>query len=248
MDKVEYRIRADEIKALSWYNSDPHISADEAIGTAQSIIDFLDQGHQTKAAAPRTISGFKPVTRARMTKAGEDLGALPGVEAVDFPHEKVKYSNFNDVYVGGNQTYTVPASVPSTAAALYDTSKTKVDEKTLTSSDWNDIARKLKEPSGNQSGSKGGDFAFIQNNNESADNGHWMLLVGFSLISVSLIGFVTLIVRASKRKKAAVANSYRMSNSAYVQRDRRSYDDDFDIKPKKAKKSKKSKSGGTRYR
>ena len=75
-----------------------------------------------------------------------------------------------------------------------------------------------------------------------------MLLVGFSLISVSLIGFVTLIVRASKRKKAAVANSYRMSNSAYVQRDRRSYDDDFDIKPKKAKKSKKSKSGGTRYR
>ena len=65
-------LTADEIKALSWYNSDPHISADEAIGTAQSIIDFLDQGHQTKAAAPRTISGFKPVTRARMTKAGED--------------------------------------------------------------------------------------------------------------------------------------------------------------------------------
>ena len=65
-------LTADEIKALSWYEADPHISTDEATMTAQSIIRFLDQDHRTKAAAPRTISCVKPITRAKMTKAGED--------------------------------------------------------------------------------------------------------------------------------------------------------------------------------
>lgn len=65
-------LTADEIKALSWYEADPHISTDEATLTAQSIIQFLDDGHRTKSAAPRTISSVKPVTRARLTKAGED--------------------------------------------------------------------------------------------------------------------------------------------------------------------------------
>lgn len=65
-------LTADEIKALSWYNSDPRISPDEATATAQSIIRFLDEGHRTKASAPRTISGFKPVTRAKMTRSGQE--------------------------------------------------------------------------------------------------------------------------------------------------------------------------------
>jgi len=67
-------LTADEVKALSWYNTDPHISADEATMTARSIIRFLDEGNQTKAAAPRTISDVKPVTRERMTKSGEYAG------------------------------------------------------------------------------------------------------------------------------------------------------------------------------
>ncbi len=33
------------------------------------------------------------------TKAGDDLGALPGVEAVDFPYEKIRMSSFNDPYL-----------------------------------------------------------------------------------------------------------------------------------------------------
>ena len=35
-------LTADEIKALSWYKTDPRIKADEATLTAQSIIQFLD--------------------------------------------------------------------------------------------------------------------------------------------------------------------------------------------------------------
>ncbi len=66
-------LTADEIRALSWYNTDPRISPDEATETAQSIIRLLDEGHQTKASAPRSISGFKPVTRAKMTKSGDEI-------------------------------------------------------------------------------------------------------------------------------------------------------------------------------
>lgn len=65
-------LTADELKALSWYNADPRISADEATVTAQSIIQFLDAGNQTKAAAPRSISAVKPVTRAKKTKSADD--------------------------------------------------------------------------------------------------------------------------------------------------------------------------------
>jgi hypothetical protein len=65
-------LTADEIKALSWYKTDPRIKADEATLTAQSIIQFLDEQHRTKAAAPRTISGIKPVTRAKMTRSGDE--------------------------------------------------------------------------------------------------------------------------------------------------------------------------------
>lgn len=65
-------LTADELKALSWYNADPRISADEATANAQSIIRFLDEGHKTKASAPRTISGIQPVTRSKMTKSGDE--------------------------------------------------------------------------------------------------------------------------------------------------------------------------------
>ena len=41
-----------------------------------------------------------------------------------------QYSDPDDVYVGGDQTYVPPASTPSTTAALYDTSKEKVYDKT----------------------------------------------------------------------------------------------------------------------
>ena len=148
-------------------------------------------------------------------------------------------------------------SVPSTTAALYDTSKSRIDDKTLTYSDWDDIAKKLREPENNKNADKSGDFAFIQKNTDVSDNGHWMLLVGFTLIALSLIGFIYLIVNASRRKRAAVANSYRAPGNPYAQtsgpRYRREepqdYVDDFGAETaKKPKKSKKSKNSGRRYR
>ena len=65
-------LTADELKALSWYGTDPRISADEATQRALSLIQFLDQDQRTRAAAPRTISGLQPVTRSKTTRAGED--------------------------------------------------------------------------------------------------------------------------------------------------------------------------------
>lgn len=65
-------LTTDELKALSWYKTNPRISADEATANAQSIIQFLDAGNQTKAAAPRSISTVKPVTRAKKTKSADD--------------------------------------------------------------------------------------------------------------------------------------------------------------------------------
>lgn len=114
-----------------------------------------------------------------------------------------RYSNSSEIYVGGDQTYTPPVTVPETTAALYDTSSTKVDNRTLTNSDWKDIQAKLTEASNNANAKDAdtGDFAFIQKNTEVEDNGHWMLILGFALIILSVIGFVILIAHAGERKR-----------------------------------------------
>lgn len=114
-----------------------------------------------------------------------------------------RYSNSSDIYVGGDQTYTPPVTIPETTAALYDTSTAKIDNQTLTGNDWKEIQAKLTEAS-NNANSKDvdtGDFAFIQKNTEVEDNGHWMLILGFALIILSVIGFVILIARAGERKR-----------------------------------------------
>ena len=122
-----------------------------------------------------------------------------------------RYSNSSEIYVGGNQTYTPPVTVPETTAALYDTSSTKVDNRTLTNSDWKDIQAKLTEASNNANAKDAdtGDFAFIQKNTEVEDNGHWMLILGFALIILSVIGFVILIAHAGERKRVPAYNGSR---------------------------------------
>jgi hypothetical protein len=122
-----------------------------------------------------------------------------------------RYSNSSEIYVGGDQTYTPPVTVPETTAALYDTSSTKVDNRTLTNSDWKDIQAKLTEASNNANAKDAdtGDFAFIQKNTEVEDNGHWMLILGFALIILSVIGFVILIAHAGERKRVPVYSSSR---------------------------------------
>ena len=172
-----------------------------------------------------------------------------------YDSEGRRYDNPSDVYVGGNQTYIPPSVTPSTTAALYDTSKTKIDDSTLSNSDWADIKNRLANPENASKAADSGDFAFIQNNTSTADNGHWMLILGFSLIALSIAGFIYLIsASVSRRKRAALARSgaggtsqaTRYAENPYKQKDE--YSDDFGTEkspkaPKAEKKSKKSKNG-----
>ena len=146
-----------------------------------------------------------------------------------------EYSNPSQIYVGGDQTYNPPPSVPATTAALYDTSKSNVDGSTLTSNDWKDIQNRLRD-----------------------------LVLGFALIILSITGFITLIAGAGRRKKAAVRRStgtgYVPAKSGSEPRSRYSDDfgsdaDDSDTavvaeveEPVKPAKTEKRRKGGTRYR
>lgn len=155
-----------------------------------------------------------------------------------------EYNSPDDIYVGGDQTYTPPASTPSTTAALYDTTSTKIDNQTLTGNDWKDIQKKLTESSNSTKNSDSGDFAFIQKNTSTEDNGHWMLIVGFALILLSVIGFITLIARAGRNKKTVPAVRTTAAKSRYR------YDDDYDdysAEVEEEQTSKRSKNG-RRYR
>ena len=174
-----------------------------------------------------------------------------------------EYSNPSQIYVGGDQTYNPPPSVPATTAALYDTSKSNVDGSTLTSNDWKDIQNRLRD-SNSTKNSDSGDFAFIQKNTSTEDNGHWMLVLGFALIILSITGFITLIAGAGRRRKAAVRRStgtgYVPAKSGSEPRSRYSDDfgsdaDDSDTavvaeveEPVKPAKTEKRRKGGTRYR
>ncbi len=66
-----------------------------------------------------------------------------------------RYSNSSDIYVGGDQTYTPPVTIPETTAALYDTSTAKIDNQTLTGNDWKEIQAKLTEASNNANSKDG---------------------------------------------------------------------------------------------
>lgn len=141
-----------------------------------------------------------------------------------------EYSNPEDMYVGGDQTYTPPVSTPSTTAALYDTANTRVDENTLSNSDWADISKKLRTANAAPV-NDAGDFAFIQKNTDTGDNGHWMLILGFTLITLGIIGFIYLVAKAGSRKRALAHYTAEPDQTAQQPRyrtDEEGYGDDFD--------------------
>ena len=129
----------------------------------------------------------------------------------EYDYEGERSANGDILYVGGDQTYVPPETIPSTTAAIYDTSKVKVDENTLTNSDWADIKAKLTASNNAPNNSDAGDFAFIQQNTSVEDNGHWMLYLGFTLIGLGIIGFIFLILKASERRKMLAAATSRES-------------------------------------
>lgn len=62
----------DEIEALALFYSGNHIPVEEATCSAQSLMEFLDSEKLTRSTPSRSISSMKPVTRARLTKSGEE--------------------------------------------------------------------------------------------------------------------------------------------------------------------------------
>lgn len=152
------------------------------------------------------------------------------------------YTDQNEVYVGGGQTYEPPAAT-APSAALYKTDG-KVDENTMSEGDWGDIARRLKNSDGsNDDGAA--DFAAIQNNTASGDNGHWMIIAGIACLLLSLTGFVYFIVSGIMRRRALKAPVQAASASQPRYRANDDYDDGFKSEPKPKKTSGK---GGRRYK
>lgn len=116
-------------------------------------------------------------------------------------------------YLGGGQTYVEPENI-APSASLYDVNGS-ISDKTLNSGDWSDIAERLKNAS--SSADDGDDFAYIQNNNSTTDNGNWMLIVSvlcFVLSAAGILYFIVLTVQSKKTSKYAVAsNSGRTAKS-----------------------------------
>ena len=80
----------------------PRTKAFDAIGIERIERVFPDAGvfeERHRAAGLHRWYRVSYDPSVPQTKAGDDLSTLPGVEAVDFPHEKVKFSNFNDPYL-----------------------------------------------------------------------------------------------------------------------------------------------------
>ena len=147
------------------------------------------------------------------------------------------YSNQDDVYVGGGQSYQPPVSTAPTAQ-LYDTDK-KVDVNELSKNDWGDIANMLKN-TGSADGD-GDDFAFIQKNTSKNDNGHWIIIGGLLCILLSITGFVYLIAsKIRRRKKIREGNITKTTDpqkKAGARRANDDYDDGYGSKKTPAKQA-----------
>ncbi len=154
------------------------------------------------------------------------------------------FSSPEEVYVGGGQSYQPPQST-APSAALYETKNKKIDDNTLSSNDWGDIASKLKNAGNTVADDDGsGDFTFIQQNTAKEDNGHWIIIVGAACLLLSLIGFIYLIASAiSRRRKLKGAMAAGGSQGGYYRAN-----DDYDDGYKPAAKKEKTPRNGRRYK
>ena len=94
--------------AADGFADTPRTKAFDAIGIQQIERVFPDAGEFEERHRAAGLHRWYRVTydpAVSQTKAGDDLSTLPGVEAVDFPLEKVKYSNFNDPYLNYQWNY-----------------------------------------------------------------------------------------------------------------------------------------------
>lgn len=110
-------------------------------------------------------------------------------------------------YQHDSSAYSYNDSYQAPSASLIESDKS-VDENTLSSSDWSDIAKSLNSAGTSSDGSDSADdFSFIKNNTSTGDNGHWMLYVSIALIVVSLLGIAYFVGSTVLNRKKAAARA-----------------------------------------
>ena len=127
--------------------------------------------------------------------------------------------------VGGGQSYVAPSNTAPSASLIK--SDDNIDEKTLSSNDWSDIAKNLKNT--DTSSSDGDDFNFIKNNNSKGDNGHWMFYVSLVLLSLGVAGIAYFVISTvlNRKKRVTVGGRSNAPKSKSVQPQRYSSNDDY---------------------
>ena len=128
-------------------------------------------------------------------------------------------------YVGGGQSYVAPSNTAPSASLIK--SDDNIDEKTLSSNDWSDIAKNLKNT--DTSGSDGDDFNFIKNNNSKGDNGHWMFYVSLVLLSLGVAGIAYFVISTvlNRKKRVTVGGRSNAPKSKSAQPQRYGSNDDY---------------------
>lgn len=179
--------------------------------------------------------------------------------AVYYDSDGNEHDSQSDVYVGGGQTYVPPVSTAPSAPLIKTQNNIDVNE--LSKNDWNDIKASLAKANKNGGMSDGDDFSFIQKNTAKGDNGHLVLVLGITMLVLSVAGFTYLIVSAVRRRRqmaaplAAKAAAHSSASGHY--RDDSDYNDGFKASSKKADKfdtakipnaSKAKQKGGKRYK
>ena len=179
--------------------------------------------------------------------------------AVYYDSDGNEHDSQSDVYVGGGQTYVPPVSTAPSAPLIKTQNNIDVNE--LSKNDWNDIKASLAKANKNGGATDGDDFSFIQKNTAKGDNGHLVLVLGITMLVLSVAGFTYLIVSAVRRRKqmaaplAAKAAAHSSANAHL--RDNSDYNDGFKASPKNADKfdtakipnaSKAKSKGGKRYK
>ena len=179
--------------------------------------------------------------------------------AVYYDSDGNEHDSQSDVYVGGGQTYVPPVSTAPSAPLIKTQNNIDVNE--LSKNDWNDIKASLAKANKNGGMSDGDDFSFIQKNTAKGDNGHLVLVLGITMLVLSVAGFTYLIVSAVRRRRqmaaplAAKAAAHSSASGHY--RADSDYNDGFKASSKKADKfdtakipnaSKAKQKGGKRYK
>lgn len=128
-------------------------------------------------------------------------------------------------YVGGGQSYVAPSNTAPSASLIK--SDDNIDEKTLSSNDWSDIAKNLKNT--DTAGSDGDDFNFIKNNNSKGDNGHWMFYVSLVLLSLGVAGIAYFVISTvlNRKKRVTVGGRNNAPKSKSAQPQRYGSNDDY---------------------